>query len=379
MLSSILYYKTAWNDYFPGTNPTTTLVPKEYTTTQSISDTYVYVSNCLFNGCSSSSNGGALCCSTSVTYLLVESSSFFSCKTSGSYGGAIYFSNTNSGECVLHKTCGNDCCSTSSSYGQCARIYVKNTASSKNYVNYSSITRCVNENSGSNTFLRLDYGRNYVLSVNISMNKCGYFSGISCSPFVNSNSITSSLSYSSFTDNIATGCDCIHFDSNNANYEIKCCNILRNSQNSLNSDGTIRFWGNTVIEDSCILENTATYTFNAGSSSYTVTLSNCTIDKTTINPGSLTIIKTVIKSFIHALNHISTQNCNAKYDSAGTLTPITPPPSSSSKNQNNCYTFNNFLYQSHFRDIISTMWVFVFNFIHPYDKCSQRIINIQVL
>jgi hypothetical protein len=149
-----MHSRTAWNDYFPGTSPTTPLSPKEYTSRETVSDTYVYVSNCLFNGCSSSSDGGALYCS-SVTYLLVESSSFFSCKTSA-YNGAIYFTNTNSGECVLYKVCGNNCCSTSTYY-QFADIRVKNTALSKNYINYTSIARFVNENSNSycTMFLRL--------------------------------------------------------------------------------------------------------------------------------------------------------------------------------------------------------------------------------
>jgi hypothetical protein len=351
MLSFIPHTRTAWSGYFPGTNPTTTLSPKEYNSTQTLSDTNVYVSNCLFNGCSSSSNGGALYCSSSVTYLLVESSSFFSCKTSSGNGGAIYFSNTNSGECVFHKICGNDC--SGGSHSQFVRIYVKNAASSKNYVNYSSIVRCVTENSGISYTLCLDNGKICCPSVNISMNKCGYYSGISCAPFTDSRSVTCSFSYTSFTDNIAIGHICIHFNSNNAKFEIKCCNILRNAQDSLSSCGTIRFWGNTVIEDSCILENTATYTFNPASSSYTVTLLNCTIDKITTNTGSLTIIKTVTKSFIHALNHISTRNCHAEYDSAGTLTPITQP---SSSKKIVCYcTFNIPFYHSRLRDIISAM------------------------
>jgi hypothetical protein len=366
MLSSILHYRTAWNDYFPGTNPTTTLVPKEYTSTQTPSDTYVYVSNSLFKQCSSSNNGGALSCSSSVTYLLVESSSFFSCKTSSSYSGAIYFYNTNSGECVLNKLCGNDCCSTvSSSFGQFARIYVKNAVSNKNYVDYSSITRCVNENSNSCQTLLLYYGKIFCPSVNLSMNKCYYRSAISCNPFSDSSSAICSLSYSSFADNSASGYNCIHFNNDGAKYEMKSCNIIRNTQVDLNSEGTIRLWGNMLIEDSCILENTATYTFNPAGTSYIFTLSNCTVDKTTISAGSLIIRNTITKSFIHALNHMSTQNCHAEYDSAGTLNP---------KKQRIYYSC-----QTRLRDIISTMWVFVFNFVHPYDRCSQRIINVQVL
>jgi hypothetical protein len=360
MLSFILHYRTAWSDYFPGTSPTTPLVPKEYTSREAPSDTYVYISNCLFNKCSSTNDGGALY-STS-TYLLVEFSSFFSCKTSSGNGGAIYFSNTNSGECVFHRICGNNC--SSGSHGQFVRVYVKNVASSKNYVNYSSISRCVNENSNTYYTLRLDNGKIYCSSNNISNNKCGYYSGMSISPFTDSNSVTCSLSYSSFTDSIAKVCNCIHLDTINAKYEMKCCNIIRNTQVSLNQYGTIRLWGNMTIEDSCILENTATYIFNPAGTSYIFTLSNCTVDKTTISAGSLIIRNTITKSFIHALNHMSTQNCHAEYDSAGTLTPIIQL--SSSCNTVICKCTCKILFnQPRLRDIISTISIFIFNFIHP--------------
>jgi hypothetical protein len=356
-----MHYRTAWSDFFPGTSPTTPLSPNEYTSRKTVSDTYVYVSDCLFNKCSSTSNGGAFYCN-SATCLLVESSSFFSCKTSGGEGGAIYFSNSNNGECVLHRVCGYDCLTTytSSPYEQFADISVKNSALSKNYVNYTSIARCVNENSNSYSALYLRNGKDNCLSVNLSMNKCGYQTGFSSHPFSDSSSVTCSLLYSTFTDNIVTNYVCNRFNNGNAKYEMKCCNFLRNSQVS-SSCGLIEAYGTTTIEDSCILENSATYIFYT--SSYTVTLSNCTVDKTTNNNGRLNIQNTVTKSFILALNHMSTQNCNAEYDSAGTLTAIIQNPSSS--NTIICYITckNNFNHQ-HIRDVISIIYIFMFNFIH---------------
>jgi hypothetical protein len=292
MLAVLMRDRTAWGDYFTG-NPTK-IQPKVYGGQQTPSDTSVYVLNCLFISITSTSNGGALSC-TAVTYLLIETSTFFLCKTSGSYGGAIYFSNSG-GQCVLHEVCGNDCCVTiSSSWGQF-----------------------------------------------ISMNKCYYRSAIQCTPFGDSNSVTCSFSYSSFTDNNATYYMCIYLDNSAANYEIKSCNILRNTQVSLSS-GIIRSNGNLIIEDSCILENQANYIFYQGSSSYTITLSNCTVDNTAFY-GSYKITNTVTKSFILALDHMSTLNCHAGYDSAGTLIPIVQY-SSSSKNQKLCYTCERLLCQ----------------------------------
>jgi predicted outer membrane repeat protein len=147
MLKFFLHSRNAWNDYFTGTN-SPNLNSQTFTLRETPSGTNVYIFNCLFINITSSSQGGALYC-TSVTYFLVESTSFFSCKTS-SNGGAIYFSNSG-GQCVLHAVCGYDCCTTNSYSHQFGYTYVNSAASSKNYVNYSSITRCINENSGGYT------------------------------------------------------------------------------------------------------------------------------------------------------------------------------------------------------------------------------------
>jgi hypothetical protein len=306
-----MHFRTAWNDFFTG-SPTLTQ-NKEYQTQQNPTDTSVYISNCLFISITSTSSGGALSCSTSVSYFLAESSSFLSCKAS-SAGGAIYFSNTNSGECVLHKVCGYDCCTTGSAYAQFARIY----ANRKNYINYSSFTRSVNEYSGSWYLLELSYGNIICPSVNSSMNKCYSRTGIYC----DSSSCTSLLSYSSYADNNATYHTCVRIYYGG---EIKSCNIIRNTQVSLDSEGTICTYGNVKIENSCILGNVATYVFRQqSSSSYTITISNCTVD-TTSNNGFLTIQNTVTKSFINALDHVSTRNCQSEYDLVGSLSAFLSP------------------------------------------------------
>jgi hypothetical protein len=355
---SLMHIKTAWNDYF--TESPTVNQSKTYETTQKLSDAYVHVLDCLFRSCISTSGGGALLC-TSVQYLLIESTSFFSCKTSSSQGGAIYFSNTNSGQCVLYKVCGYDCCTTStgSSYGQFVFIQVKDATSSKNNVNYSSTARCVTENSDSYYMLRISYGKICCPSVNISMNKCKFYSGIYCQPLGDSSSFTCSLTYSTFADNIAIGYSCILPWWGGRNIEIKSCNVLRNTQGTLNSGGTIHTHDNVMITDSCILENKATYIFNQASSSYTITISNCTVDSTS-KYGRVTIQNTITKSFIHGLDHMSTLNCHSGYDAAGTLTPVAQAPSPPKK-PIHCFTFRNYFYQP-----LSFAIIFIFNFIHPY-------------
>ena len=166
MLTLLLHVRTTWRDFF---NIDNNINSQIFTSRQIPSDSNVYIIDCLFTGCISSGNGGALYCSTSVTYFLIESSSFFSCKTSGSNGGAIYFSNANNGQSVFHKVCGNDCCltCTSRSEGQFSYTIVKNGTSSKNYVNYSSISRCVNVNSNISEPLCIIHGIICCPSVNI--------------------------------------------------------------------------------------------------------------------------------------------------------------------------------------------------------------------
>jgi hypothetical protein len=352
----LLHSKTAWNDYFPGINPTY-LPLQTYTYRPTPSGSNVYVLNCLFSSITSTGNGVALYCTS--TYLLVESTAFFSCKTSGGRGGAIYFTNTNSGQCVLHEVCGYDCCTTDGYNNHFIYTSVKNDISSKNYINYSSISRCVNENSWHTLYV--NNGNIICPSVNFSNNKC-YGQFVVCFPLSYSNTVTCSLSYSSFADNIASRYICLILWTTGAEYEIKSCNILRSTQGTLNSYGTICAGGNLKIMDSCILENAADYIFYQESSSYRITLSNCTADKTTYNRNLVTQ-NTVTKSFILALNHLSTQNCHSEYDAAGYLTPIIQTPSSSKK-QIYCYTGQKYCLMLRNEDILSLISILIFNFIH---------------
>jgi hypothetical protein len=360
----LLNTKTAWNDYFPGISPSQTYVSTFYSTKISPSGPNVYVSNSLFSRCISTSNGGAIS-STTVKYLLIESTSFFSCSTNNQDGGAIHI--TSSNECILYKVCGYDCCSTHTSDGdgQFAYIGMSNVASDKISFNYSSITRCVGWESASWRTLQLYNGKISLPSVNVSMNKCKYQSGIYCIPYLNSNSVTFSLTHSSIADNIATtGFYCICSTQTGSIEEIKYCNILRNTQGYLSSGGTIATWGNLVIEDSCILENKADYIFYQGSS-YTITLSNCTIDSTS-NNGKLTIKNTVTKSFVLALNHMSTQNCNTGYDSVGSITAIPPtsPTSPTKEKRVYCYTDRIIHYHARISDFFTFICLFLFTFIY---------------
>jgi hypothetical protein len=347
-------YKTriAWSDFFETSNPTT-LTNQEYTSRQTPTGSGVYVTNCFFKNCTSSGNGGALYCTSQ--YLLVETTTFFSCKGSSQYGGSIYFFNS-SGKCVLYRICAYDCCSTYSgtSYGQIAHIELSNIGICKTYLNYSSFSCCASTYSNTHRTLNFINGNVYCPSVNCSMSKCQYASGFY---YYNSgaSSFTHFLSYSTFADNIAMGHNCIMYDNVGNRCDIKYCNILRNIQNSY-SYGIIYSDKNLIIENSCILGNQATCTFFQARSSYRTTLSNCTVDSTS-NNGYLTIQNTVRQSFIHELSHMSTQNCRAEYGAFGTLTPITP------QNNKLCYTCKN--NHARINEFFSLNCVFMVSLIHP--------------
>jgi hypothetical protein len=182
------------------------------------------------------------------------------------------------------------------------------------------------------------------------MNKCQYHSGIYCSAFTVSNTVTCSLSYSTIADNSAFEYNCIYFSRSTSKHEIKCCNILRNTQVSPSTWGTIYTNGNLMIEDSCILENNATYDFYASSSS--------TITDSYYGSFNKQIIAT--KSFIHALNHVSTQNCASEYDSVGILTVIGTPTNKVFRYTYNCNC------QAGISELISLTYLFMVTFIHPH-------------
>ena len=139
--------KTTFADFYgSGYTNVNHFTGPEYTVSpQTPTSNYVYVHDCVFRSCTSSSNGGALYCvsSNNVIKLLVSRTSFTSCRTSSTQGGAIYFDSTTSGECILNKICGFDCSSTYSRYssGQFVFIYPKNDVAFKNHVNDSSFTR----------------------------------------------------------------------------------------------------------------------------------------------------------------------------------------------------------------------------------------------
>jgi hypothetical protein len=308
----------------------------QYTQTITTNENYVYVHDSVFSYCSSSSSGGALNCGNSVYKLLVEQTTFISCSTSSSNGGGIYFSSTTNGECVLSKICGFNCSSTN--YGMFAYVYTKNDITYKNYVNDSSFTHTSIKSGSPSHVLYLYYGNILCPSLNITNNECYHYPAMRCCPTASSTSDTIYMSYNSIINNTAIGgWGCIDFNRAGSSQRIDTCNIINNKQTVYSSNElTIYTNANLLIKDSCILGN------NPGKKVFfvdggKVTISNCTIDDDIISKsrytGTIIITKTIERSFINALSHISTQKCDSYFDSYGTLTakPIIPSQNKSSR------------------------------------------------
>ena len=113
------------------------------------------------------------------------------------------------------------------------------------------------------------------------------------------------------------------------------CNVLNNKQTE-SSYGIIYANANLLIKDSCILGNDKNKNvFYEDHSSCKITISNCTIDDDIFTNGryyrSVTVNKTIENSFINALSHIATRNCDSYFDPYGTLTARQIVPSRNSR------------------------------------------------
>jgi hypothetical protein len=333
MESKFNFLKTTFADFYgPGYTNIKEYADPKYKVGIVPTDQNVFVHDCVFEDCTSSSNG-ALSCGNSIYKLLVYQTSFVSCWSRSSYGGAIYFDSTTNGECILCKICGFDCSSTNSgnSYGQFARINTKIYATYKNYVNDSSFSHSSNMNTDSYYVLCLNYGNILCPSVNLTNNLCYSFTAFYCYPTTGTGSPVSDtfyISYSSIVNNTANGYSCFYHHNSDSSQCIDTCNVINNKQTT-STYGTFYLYANLLIKDSCIIgNNKKNIVFYVSSGK--MTISNCTIDDNIFTNGryygTVTVIKTITNTFINALSHIATQHCDSFFDSYGTLIGKTNVP-----------------------------------------------------
>jgi hypothetical protein len=330
--------------YGTGLNPTN-YTRIEYSGTRLTPNTNnVYVYDCFFHDFSYSSNGGALSCSSSVYKLLIEQSSFISCKTSSGSGGGVYFSCSGNYECVMSKICAFDC--SCAGDGQFAFICLSNSANYKNHFNDSTIAHSLKDGKSQWDSLFLESDTIFCQSNNFTNNECYRSPAFCCASKRSSTSETCIITYCSVVNNTANGSNsCIRLYYSGSIHLIDACNIINNKQTS-SEYGTINANANVLIKDSCILGNNKGNTVFYIGSSNQITVLNCTVDNNRYSgSGSVIFTKSIERSFIHALSHIVTRICDSYFDSYGTLTVKTNVPRRSSRCLMSCnFNFIGFSY-----------------------------------
>ena len=328
-----------WSDFFLGSPTPVSKQSSRYAATsgsiQVYDSTFCYIHYL-------SGNGGSILFSTtsSESKLLIEETSILNSRASGE-GGGIYFSN--SGSCILSKLCGVNCSSTGSD-NQFDSISVSNDASYQNDVNDSSITYTLN--SAKQFTMQHFYGSITIASTNISSNNCKYCSAARLQSNNVQSVITGIISYSSFANNTATSQRCINLGYCNREsplYQIKSCNFIKNKQQG-SSFGMITNFGQTKIDDSCFIENSGGYLFY-NDVSYSIVITNCSIDDTCTTYGTVSIKNKPKSSFMNENVHVFfDEYCHFVI-------------ANKKKRRDNCYSFKQNIYRRVF-------------FVHNYSRTS---------
>jgi len=186
----------------------------------------ISISDCFFSrSLAISGNGGVIFVDGGSYSMSVNYSMFYNCVCSN-YGGAIYFSSTNSN---LRMICANrcSCAATSICHGNFAYI----SASQMNQVEYLSSSYCSHTTSGYCP-IQIDSGNQRVDNSNFSQNKVIYHSSI-----VLSGSSISKMTQSSFVNNTSSDCYCIWSGSISV---IQYINLIYN--NSPSRYGVVTAW-----------------------------------------------------------------------------------------------------------------------------------------
>jgi len=180
-------------------------------------DKNINIANCFFSRSSSYSGKGGVIYVNGGTYSMnVNYSMFYNCVCSN-WGGAIFFSSSNS---YLRMICANSCSCGASSYNHFANL----VASQVNQVEYLSVSNCSHTTSGFES-IRLSSGNQRVDNTNSSLNNAIAYSGID---IYSPSSFTSS--HCTFSNNKVSQSICIYFYSTSGS--MSYANIVHNNSPS---------------------------------------------------------------------------------------------------------------------------------------------------
>ncbi len=158
---------------------------------------------------------------------------------------------------VYDKVCGFECSTSTNNNGIFDIVQVGDVHANMNEIHVSSIIGCSNSANGYYPVLHY-YGFITCKTVNMSNCQCRQGSALYCAPSVSSSSLSSSLSFCSFTYNKATTSSrCIVFDyvSTNILNQMTYCNVIGNEQATSGSYGIISSYSKLDIYNSSIIKN----------------------------------------------------------------------------------------------------------------------------
>ena len=210
---------TTWETHFTNSESNENFHNYEGNEKYSIKSTssHLYISHCTFSYVTK----------TTISYstknqnskLLVEFSSFNTCSTSIQNGGAIYFGDE--GQCVLSSVCGSKCQTNNGLFGQFSYVDVSSGKAKKNHIIDCSVILTEQINA-IHTLSHL-YGDVLCQGVHLSNIFVNQISGI----YIGDPS-TSTITFSSFSQNKALTTNCIWCYANN--HDITYTNIIDNEQ-----------------------------------------------------------------------------------------------------------------------------------------------------
>lgn len=272
----------------------------------------LYIVECSFIRCSTTSeNGGAIRYWTEGQ-MLVEYCLFLEC-VSGKSAGGIHATGCS---CIVSSTCDKNCRSTAGCNGQF--LLTELTTNAFNYIFQSSIVDTMGEKY-SGAPINLDKGNQICTSVNISNNHVQYYCAFKFY-FGTSYPITT---YSSFNSNEATQDICMYTDK----MKIFHCNIINNIEGSTSS-GIIHCDQKAEVMNCCILGNSGQgdwklfYCY-----SDLIQIVQCTLpSEDQIKARGTIIIEACFGTpILHYLAFTEDgKNCFSGIESVGDLTPLIP-------------------------------------------------------
>jgi len=287
-----MFLLSAFNDFFPGSYT----LKNNLTSVSSFTEGNYYICVSVFRGLvNSNSNGGILSLySSSKIVALVTDTSFFTCSSPNSNGGAILFSSA-TGSIALDRVCAYKC-STPFYFGQ--TLY--STSS-----NHSILSSAMMTETGRSNFF-LSNGHQLVKSLNISKSQCDYeTTGSFYSP------MTLVITLSTFCDIVATGYSTIYFYHNQG--FINYTSFIKMSQNTASyglvcvdnggSSVSLRFFQCLFIDN---IQNGYGSLFNQGPGA--IYLTECFVPLNQI--GNVVVYSTITSTLSFPLVYIDIMNCH---------------------------------------------------------------------